>query len=166
MRYIRLEKNQPINYSIEQLLEDYPKAEIYKKCQMPCEELLADYNVYPLVTTPTPKIREDQAVEEDLPQLKDGEWYQTWKIRSLTEQEIDDAIKSKTLNYVEVENIDNESSIISSHSMLADTETQIYRYQICKSCPSFTILKTCDECGCIMPLKIKIKSQNCPLGKW
>ena len=40
------------------------------------------------------------------------------------------------------------------------------RYDICRQCDSFSSLKLCNECGCFMPLKVKIKSSSCPLKKW
>jgi hypothetical protein len=40
IRYIKIKNNQPTNYSIDQLLVDYPSAIIYKVSQLPDEELL------------------------------------------------------------------------------------------------------------------------------
>lgn len=41
------------------------------------------------------------------------------------------------------------------------------RYSICKACPELIELtKQCKKCGCIMPLKTKLKAATCPLGKW
>lgn len=41
------------------------------------------------------------------------------------------------------------------------------RISICKSCPEFVnITKQCKQCGCVMPLKVKLSEATCPLNKW
>jgi len=40
------------------------------------------------------------------------------------------------------------------------------RYDICKSCPRLTVLKLCNICNCIMPVKVKFAQAECPAGKW
>lgn len=40
------------------------------------------------------------------------------------------------------------------------------RIQICTSCPELNRLKMCKKCGCFMPVKIRLKSSSCPIGKW
>lgn len=41
------------------------------------------------------------------------------------------------------------------------------RFQICKSCPELIQLTSqCKKCGCVMPLKVKLKAAECPIGKW
>ena len=40
------------------------------------------------------------------------------------------------------------------------------RYDICKECPELSKLKFCGQCGCFMPLKVRIGSVSCPLKKW
>jgi len=41
------------------------------------------------------------------------------------------------------------------------------RYNICKACPKFNnATKTCQECGCFMAAKTKLKHAKCPLNKW
>lgn len=40
------------------------------------------------------------------------------------------------------------------------------RYAICKQCPNFSMIKTCKLCGCVMPLKVKLRYSECPDGKW
>jgi hypothetical protein len=163
MRYIKLENNTPVDYSIEQLFEDYPNAVIYKISKMPNEKLLAKYNVYPLITTPKPKTLDDEAVEESIPELRDNSWYQTWKVRKLTETEIQEIIETKILA------LDNTKTTLEDEEdirFIADKEIQEKRYEICKVCKHFTALKTCKECGCIMPLKVKLFDAKCPIGKW
>jgi hypothetical protein len=147
MRYIRLENNIPIDYSIEQLFKDYPNAVIYKRTKKPNESLLATYNVYPLITEPKPEVKESEIAVESIPELRKGKWHQTWEIKKKSKQELDLEKRKK-------------------QSLIADPETEKYRYNICVSCDSFTKIKTCKKCGCIMPLKVKVATAKCPVGKW
>jgi hypothetical protein len=49
----------------------------------------------------------------------------------------------------------------------SEEELYTYRLDICDTCPSLIQLtQQCKECGCIMPLKAKLKDATCPLGKW
>lgn len=162
MRYIKVESNTPTDYSIEQLLIDHPNATIYKNTQMPNEQLLANYNVYPLITEAQPQFNEDETVEESTPEFKQGEWHQTWKIRKLSAAEIQEIVESRT-STVALDSIDTENE---AAGFFASEELQEQRYETCKGCDAFTALKTCKECGCIMPLKIKIAGAACPLDKW
>lgn len=46
-------------------------------------------------------------------------------------------------------------------------ETAESRLEICRACPSYKPLThRCDECGCVMNLKVKIPDAECPLGHW
>ena len=46
-------------------------------------------------------------------------------------------------------------------------EEQTKRMDICSACPELIpVTKQCKKCGCIMPLKTKLKAATCPLGKW
>lgn len=41
------------------------------------------------------------------------------------------------------------------------------RWSICIDCDRlFRPTRQCKECGCFMKIKVRIKSQKCPLGKW
>lgn len=42
------------------------------------------------------------------------------------------------------------------------------RLSVCESCDRFlkSTTKQCLECGCIMPLKVRLQGAKCPLGKW
>lgn len=41
------------------------------------------------------------------------------------------------------------------------------RLNTCKECPSlFKPTMQCKECGCFMRIKTRIKSAQCPIGKW
>ena len=51
------------------------------------------------------------------------------------------------------------------------TSLSQHRYSICETCESFeNIFKICKECGCFMPLKVRIPPTlhkiSCPKGKW
>ena len=39
------------------------------------------------------------------------------------------------------------------------------RIAICNECPEYRLF-ICGKCGCMMPLKTRIKGATCPLGKW
>lgn len=46
-------------------------------------------------------------------------------------------------------------------------EEQQSRYSLCLSCPELiNLTKQCKKCGCVMPLKTKLKAAECPIGKW
>lgn len=42
------------------------------------------------------------------------------------------------------------------------------RTEICKSCTSLNKYKICKECGCFMPMKVRLEGfgVKCPLDKW
>ena len=43
------------------------------------------------------------------------------------------------------------------------------RFEICKKCPHLSpsgLGLKCVKCGCLIKLKISVKSQECPIGKW
>jgi hypothetical protein len=41
------------------------------------------------------------------------------------------------------------------------------RYGTCLECDRLIkATRQCKECGCVMPLKVKLKAATCPLGKW
>lgn len=50
--------------------------------------------------------------------------------------------------------------------MFSDKKTAEDRYKICKSCDQLNKIKFCKQCGCFMPLKVKIAVVECPLNKW
>ncbi len=41
------------------------------------------------------------------------------------------------------------------------------RYDVCKPCENFIALTSqCKLCGCLMKMKVKLKTATCPDGKW
>lgn len=57
--------------------------------------------------------------------------------------------------------------VFSADSPKADDNTADARYSTCKECPEFlSLTKQCKQCGCVMPLKVKLLNAECPLGKW
>ena len=151
MRYIKLENNIPTEYTLEQLFQDYPDAVIYKESQMPDEQLLLNYNVYPLITTAQP---DGDVLTEGVPVLVGHEWHQTWTSRSFTEEEL--LQKQKELAEQEI-----------PAQWFADSEVSKARFTICQSCDNFNSLTTlCKECNCFMLVKTKLQSVMCPIHKW
>jgi len=47
----------------------------------------------------------------------------------------------------------------------ASKEVQKERTKICEKC-EFNKFELCMKCGCILALKITLKSSNCPINKW
>lgn len=41
------------------------------------------------------------------------------------------------------------------------------RMKICLQCEHFfKPTKQCKKCGCFMPIKVRLRSHKCPVGKW
>ena len=41
------------------------------------------------------------------------------------------------------------------------------RYAICTACPMYNkVLLICNDCGCFLPAKTKLKEATCPQNKW
>ena len=60
------------------------------------------------------------------------------------------------------ENVDKEQEAIANNIPYAKE-----RYDICKNCNLFNkMLRVCMDCHCFMPVKVRIQSVSCPLGKW
>lgn len=48
-----------------------------------------------------------------------------------------------------------------------DEAVAFERLAMCQECPHFLKLtKQCKQCGCIMPMKVKLRDATCPVGKW
>jgi hypothetical protein len=51
-------------------------------------DLLAEYNVYPVTAHPQPEVDYTEVVVEQPPELINGTWHQAWTVRPATEEEI------------------------------------------------------------------------------
>lgn len=84
--HIKLTNGTPETYSIGQLRRDNPQVSFPKN---PTDELLAEYDVYPVTPTPPPAYSETEVLEDaGYLQLADGSWSQAWRVRPMTEQEL------------------------------------------------------------------------------
>lgn len=59
-----------------------------------------------------------------------------------------------------------KDTIFNSNTCWATKEEAIHRADICDKCPFKTMMKTCSECGCFLPAKVKYEKSTCPQGKW
>lgn len=84
MKYIKVINGEISSITVDQIFNENKGVHIYKLSRLPNEELLKNYNIYPLITTP--KIQGD-VVEEGVPELIEGKYYQTWVARDFTEEE-------------------------------------------------------------------------------
>lgn len=50
--------------------------------------------------------------------------------------------------------------------MPAPHDLQQARMAICKSCPELISFNRCNQCGCLMDVKTRLRGAHCPLGKW
>jgi len=59
------------------------------------------------------------------------------------------------------------ANTVSDNLEFVDATRSNDRMSICLSCPHLsTKIYQCDECGCFMKAKTKLKNAKCPLGKW
>lgn len=72
-------------FSRSDLLATFPNVSFPS---IPAAEDLAPLDVYPLSLTPRPADTRDERAVEDEPALIDGTWYQTWRTRPATADEI------------------------------------------------------------------------------
>lgn len=57
--------------------------------------------------------------------------------------------------------------ILEKERIIQDQSIIDKRMEICRACPEFLKLTNrCNKCGCVMPLKTKIRQAECPIGKW
>lgn len=63
---------------------------------------------------------------------------------------------------------DYEQSWVAPHikKYIATHMIHTARIQTCEKCDCMNKLKICTECGCFLPAKTLLKSEQCPLGKW
>ncbi len=50
--------------------------------------------------------------------------------------------------------------------LLASSELREQRISVCEQCIELTKWKRCRVCGCFMPLKVWISTEQCPQKKW
>ena len=54
-----------------------------------------------------------------------------------------------------------------SVEILVSSEVANQRLTICESCPEYFFpARICSQCYCVMPIKTRLASANCPLDKW
>jgi hypothetical protein len=92
--YIKLTNGQPEKYTIGQLRRDNPQTSFPKNIP---DSVLADYNMFPLVSTPRP---EADVVTEETPALNNGQWVQTWVSRDYTEEELEQNLTNRRAGMV------------------------------------------------------------------
>lgn len=57
--------------------------------------------------------------------------------------------------------------LLNPASQKSDSILSKARLEICQSCDKYLdSVKQCKECGCIMPLKVRLANAKCPLAKW
>ena len=59
----------------------------------------------------------------------------------------------------------NPFHLLNKNNYSNDEAQEKHRLDICNKCEHFFI-EICKKCGCIMPLKVKLKESSCPLNKW
>ena len=64
-----------------------------------------------------------------------------------------------------IEHIEWEDSRFRTEIEVSTIES---RKEICSRCPYLSKLKMCSQCGCFMPMKIRLGGfgVKCPLNKW
>jgi hypothetical protein len=91
--YIKLTNDTPEAYSIGQLRRDNPQVSFPQ--DIPADTL-AEYNVYPVTPTDPPTHTETEVVEDaGYLQLSDDSWKQAWRVRPMTEQELEQLSQQK-----------------------------------------------------------------------
>lgn len=46
-----------------------------------------------------------------------------------------------------------------------DQQQAIDRWRVCRECPELKAGR-CQQCGCVMKLKVRLTEATCDLGKW
>ena len=85
--YIKLNNNQieKYPYSIAELKKDNPQTSFPENVN---NELLSEWNVYPVTLISQPTITYKQNVVEGTPELNNGEWQQVWIVTDKTNDEV------------------------------------------------------------------------------
>jgi hypothetical protein len=90
--HIKLTDGQPQPYSVGQLRRDNPQVSFPSAIS---EALLADYDVYAVVSTERPVVDHTKRVSESLPVFIDGAWQQAWVVTDLTPGELAEVTESQ-----------------------------------------------------------------------
>lgn len=91
--HIKLTNGTPQHYSIWQLRQDNPQVSF--PAVVP-EDVLAEYNVYPVTLTEPPTSTETEVVEDaGYLQLDDSSWVQAWRVRPMNEEELETLAQQK-----------------------------------------------------------------------
>jgi hypothetical protein len=72
-------------YSVSQLMRDNPQTSFPKN---PSDEVLAQWNVFPVKPTAYPQVDHTKNVTEGTPVQQGGEWVQVWDVTDATAEEI------------------------------------------------------------------------------
>jgi len=54
-------------------------------------------------------------------------------------------------------------------SMFSTERTIAHRLAVCENCPHSahkSVFHLCTQCGCIIPLKVRLRGSECPLQLW
>lgn len=150
MKYIQIKNNNEIEkLSEQQIYEQYPDTIDYRKSPFPRKNLLKKYGIYPLISEELP---EADVVTEGTPIFKNGEFHETYKIRSFTKKE--KAEKAKAKRKIQKK----------THAKFSERKQ---RLEICSKCEFYRPLAgLCTKCGCVMPVKAVFKNTSCPISKW
>lgn len=82
--YIRLPDSYP--FQPARLRQEYPNTSFPREMR---DELLAEYDVFPVTPVPEPSYDSDaESLEEAPPALVEGVWTQRWTVRALTAEEL------------------------------------------------------------------------------
>ena len=92
--YIKTTNGQPDQYpyTVGNLRRDNPKTSFPKR---PSNELLAGWNVYPVVKSERPVIDHTKNFSEGNPVFDGNTWTQVWEVTDATAEEIDDRINGQ-----------------------------------------------------------------------
>jgi hypothetical protein len=91
--YLKINNGTPVSYSISQLKADNPQVSF--PTEIP-EDILAEYSVFPVQATKPHTASETEVVESaGYLQLQDNTWIQAWRVRPMTEQELEQHAQQK-----------------------------------------------------------------------
>lgn len=83
--HVKITNGVPEKYTIGQLRRDNPQVSFPKTIP---DEILADYDVYPLKQIDRPQVDHTKNVDEGVPIQIDGTWTQVWDITDATSEQV------------------------------------------------------------------------------